>query len=474
MSFEYDRKLMRFVVVVDAAPVPLDSLEDIASSSIIGRITSGTGKPEVLTGAQAKEIIGVADGATGPQGPTGATGATGPQGPTGATGATGSQGPTGATGATGPQGATGTTGATGPQGATGTTGATGPQGATGATGPSGPTGASGGGGLTNWTDSISTSTPNSTVPVSIFYAINSATNVDSAIVPKGTGGFALAVADNTAVGGNKRGQYSVDLQLFRDIETNVAAGDYSAIGGGRSNEANASYSVIPGGNSNYIASGATWASIGGGNGNAITSGGTASYIGGGKGNTINASFGTIAGGGTTVGGYGSAGNQINADYGAIPGGIGANVSVVGQFSFSGYLPFTSLADSQTSILIFKSRTTNATATVLTTNAGAASSNNQIVCQNQQAITFTGIVTAKQKGSTNCASWKVEGHVVRGANAASTVLRYSLVTNLFNSSTWTLAIAVDTTYGGAKLTFTGAASTNIQVVAVIQTSESTYV
>lgn len=125
MSFEYDRKLMRFVEVVDAAPVPLSGLEDIATASIIGRISSGTGKPEVLTGEQAKEILGVTDGAAGPQGPTGATGATGPQGATGATGTTGPQGATGTTGATGPQGPTGATGATGPQGATGSTGATG-------------------------------------------------------------------------------------------------------------------------------------------------------------------------------------------------------------------------------------------------------------------------------------------------------------------------------------------------------------
>jgi hypothetical protein len=69
-----------------------------------------------------------ATGSQGPQGATGATGLTGPQGPAGDTGATGPQGPTGATGATGPQGPTGATGATGPQGPTGATGATGPTG----------------------------------------------------------------------------------------------------------------------------------------------------------------------------------------------------------------------------------------------------------------------------------------------------------------------------------------------------------
>ncbi|MFQ7081666.1 hypothetical protein [Sellimonas intestinalis] len=127
-------------------------------------------------------------GATGPQGPKGATGATGPQGPAGEKGATGPAGPTGPQGKQGIQGPKGETGATGPQGpkgatgeaasikvgtvttgeagseasvknagtasaavfnftiprgATGATGPQGPKGETGATGPQGPKGATG-------------------------------------------------------------------------------------------------------------------------------------------------------------------------------------------------------------------------------------------------------------------------------------------------------------------------------------------
>ena len=52
----------------------------------------------------AKVDLGNVKGATGPQGPKGATGATGPQGPKGATGATGPQGPKGETGAAGKDG----------------------------------------------------------------------------------------------------------------------------------------------------------------------------------------------------------------------------------------------------------------------------------------------------------------------------------------------------------------------------------
>ena len=94
--------------------------DSIPSGHVIGRLSSGTGAPElipingVLSGA-----VGAALATAGQIGPTGPTGATGPTGPTGATGA---RGATGATGATGSAGATGATGPTGPTGATGATG----------------------------------------------------------------------------------------------------------------------------------------------------------------------------------------------------------------------------------------------------------------------------------------------------------------------------------------------------------------
>ena len=66
-------------------------------------------------------IVNLTSGATGPQGPIGATGNDGPIGATGPMGATGNDGPIGATG---PQGPIGATGNDGPIGATGPTGIT--------------------------------------------------------------------------------------------------------------------------------------------------------------------------------------------------------------------------------------------------------------------------------------------------------------------------------------------------------------
>jgi len=86
-------------------------------------------------------------GVAGPQGPQGVAGAQGPQGPTGV-GVGGVQGPQGPQGVAGPQGPTGVGvgGVQGPQGPQGVVGAQGPQGAQGNTGAQGPQGPSGPGG----------------------------------------------------------------------------------------------------------------------------------------------------------------------------------------------------------------------------------------------------------------------------------------------------------------------------------------
>ncbi|MFN4202537.1 MAG: DUF2793 domain-containing protein [Tabrizicola sp.] len=52
------------VWTIDAGAVTLDRLADIATGSLLGRDSAGTGAPEVLTPAQARGILNVADGAT--------------------------------------------------------------------------------------------------------------------------------------------------------------------------------------------------------------------------------------------------------------------------------------------------------------------------------------------------------------------------------------------------------------------------
>ena len=99
--------------------------------------------------------------------------------------------------------------------------------------------------------------PNDTTHVTSLTAAHaSVTNIDIAIIPKGTGALLASVPDSvttaTATGGGKRGSSSVDLQQVRSIgtqggNTQVASGNYSVISGGAYNAASASYATIPGG-----------------------------------------------------------------------------------------------------------------------------------------------------------------------------------------------------------------------------------
>lgn len=126
-------------------------------------------------------------------------------------------------------------------------------------------------------------------------------------------------------------------------------------------------------------------------------------------------------------------------------------------------------------ILVRNQTTNATPTVLTSNAAAASSTNQCILPNNSAYCFSGLIVARQQaaGGTASAAWKIEGLIRREGTAASTTLVASTVTAVSNVPGWTLALSADTTNGGLTLTATGAAATNIAWFANIQASEVVY-
>ena len=92
----------------------------------------------------------------------------------------------------------------------------------------------GGGGLTNFIDGVC----NATQATAFIEVIGTAADINFALKPKGTGAIIAGCPDATAIGGNARGQYAVDLQIIRATATQVASGDYSAILGGRNNSTN--------------------------------------------------------------------------------------------------------------------------------------------------------------------------------------------------------------------------------------------
>ena len=177
--------------------------------------------------------------------------------------------------------------------------------------------------------------------------------------------------------------------------------------------------------------------------------------------------------GVTIG-YSSTGS---ADYSAVIGSNANDQGIIARFAFSGST-FNNDGDSQQGMFPLRLATTDATPAALTTNGGAASTDNQIILPNNSAYSFSGTIIARQQAASgsNYASWEIKGALLRDANAASTVLGNGIVNKLYataGASAWAVALSADTTNGGLKVEVTGAAATNIRWVATVNTSEVTY-
>ncbi|HSG62862.1 MAG TPA: hypothetical protein VLA24_15670, partial [Pseudomonadales bacterium] len=159
---------------------------------------------------------------------------------------------------------------------------------------------------------------------------------------------------------------------------------------------------------------------------------------------------------------------------AIALGYQANSVIIGKYTYASG-QFAALGDAQNGVFVLRCATTDATATVLTTNNSASGTTNQIIPPNNSAYAFTGTVVARQQasGGTASAAWKIEGLIRREGSAGTTTLVASTVTAIDNTPGWTLALSADTTNGGLKIEATGAAATNIRWVAQVTTAEVTY-
>jgi len=233
---------------------------------------------------------------------------------------------------------------------------------------------------------------------------------------------------------------------------NAASGDWATIVGGYSNTAAGNQAFVGAGNSNSASAGQ--ATISGGSGNNIT-GQLASIIGGNL-NTASALVSSVLGGqrGTT---RAIVGNMVSPAC-STPVATGAGFS-------------------QGALLVLGRQTTDATATVIASDANAASGTNQVTLPNNSAYYFKGSLIANVTGAANGAAWSFEGAIMRGANAGSTVLIGTPVINRIASSSgataWSFTLTTDTTNGALAITVTGVASTTIRWVAKVETTEVTF-
>lgn len=267
---------------------------------------------------------------------------------------------------------------------------------------------------TGFTAALNTSSPNNTVNASSLTASGGTTNQDAVIAPKGTGALIAAIPDSSSAGGNKRGSYAVDLQLYRSTATQVASGQYSALIGGNYNTAAGHYSAVSGGQYNESA----------------------------------------------------------ADYSAIAGGIGGKTFIVGQIAQAATY-FSAAGDAQSSKHVLRIQTTNGTPTQMFVMPGTYSA--RLILPNDTTWAFSILVVARRTDADNeSASYKFEGAIDRNGNAASTALVGSVTKTVLAEDTaaWDVTVTADTTNGALKIEVTGESGKTINWVAFVRTVETT--
>ena len=363
-------------------------------------------------------------------------------------------------------------------------------------------------GLSFFTEAQATTSPNNLVYANSLTAVATTTNADFVIQPKGTGAILCSIPNNTAtvpnIGGNKRGQYAIDLQRFgtSNSPTEVASGNYSAIIGGSRNTASASQDTVLNGFRN-TSSGGNATIL---NGQLNTASGLYSFIGVGQNNTASSTYSmviggygnnstgqyTISGGGsctasgtravalgesnTASGGYSVALNSTNtasSDY-SNARGLSANTGTTwGKWAIGG--GGATLGSSQKGLLVQTTRTTGNTPTEIAFQGGGVDLRAQMTCSDNMGMRVKGSVIGKQSGSTNISAWDFDYVIVRGVGVGTTAIvgtpTISVVTNI---PAWgNPTITADTGRGYASLKVIGAAATNIHWTATIESTEVIY-
>jgi hypothetical protein len=293
------------------------------------------------------------------------------------------------------------------------------------------------------------------------------TNVNLAIVTLGQGDSITLVYSKQCISYGTGSGYLETGWLSLNRGSSTAANNYSAVVGGDSNTASNSFAFIGGGTNNSINS--AYAGIIGGTSN--TASGSSAFVGGGTSNTASSSQSVVVGG---------SGNTANSSNSVVIGGTyGAARSIDGNFvaPASSNPIISATGRTQTATLLLGRQTTDATATVLTSNTSAASTTNQVILPNNSAYYVKGSIIATVTGGGNTKSWDFIATIKRGANAAATSIVGAVILNTIaqdaGAASWVVAVTADTTNGGLAVTVTGQAATTIRWVAKLESTEVTY-
>lgn len=301
--------------------------------------------------------------------------------------------------------------------------------------------------------------PNATVPVHSLTAAGAETNIDIALIPKGTGAILADIPDGTASGGNKRGDYAVDLQLSRLDATSVASGNYSFTACYDS-RASGAYSIAIGRNADAT------------NTDSIAIGPLSNANG----------IGSICIGNGTVTGQDAVGiqgtNSISDGYSSINFGNGADArGTRGKKTFGGgNFGGSATGVSQVGTHIVIRETTDSTPSILAYDNVDETVVNfaTTILDDSTAYAITARVIGRDTSTGDVYHVVVEGTAKRGVGAATTVLDgtpvYTTISQSAGAAGWSVSLVANTTRGSAEIQVTGETGTTIHWVCKFDTVE----
>tara|TARA_R110002012_G_scaffold30166_2_gene91889 strand:- start:1272 stop:3083 length:1812 start_codon:yes stop_codon:yes gene_type:complete len=279
------------------------------------------------------------------------------------------------------------------------------------------------------------------------------------------GNFCYAIGYKAGTGTSEQGSVAIGWESVSTGNKAVALGTSYASG------ANSFAAAIDNGTSTYGPTAANSIAMGK---KAKASGSKSVAISGE--NAAASGAGSFAAGGeypTASGAYSVAiGGSVNTASGEASYAFGkrALAAQVGKYAYGAFLTSTAGA-TQGGMIVLNAATTDATATVLSSDANAAGSANQLVAASDTCIMFSGTVVAMQNGAQDQGGWEIKGLLKN--DGGTTTLVNSNIQTFADGNGWVVALTADNTNNALAVTCTGEASHNIRWCANISTSEVTY-
>jgi hypothetical protein len=155
-------------------------------------------------------------------------------------------------------------------------------------------------------------------------------------------------------------------------------------------------------------------------------------------------------------------------------GTNSSSSITGKYAYASG-QFTAAGDAQFGMMVLRAQTSDDTITVLTSDAEAASLNNQVILPNDSTYFFRVNIVARRSDINNeSAAYIFEGCIDRNSTPASTSFIGAPSKQLLAEDTmvWDANLVADTVYGGLSISVVGEAGKSIKWVATVQTVEVT--